>query len=301
MTEFQDACEHIKPLIPAVRSNSRLASALLQLDTRFESIMLMPRRSGKSTLTEAYALNDQWLIEDKQSDGELVRQIIGMLKIRRTMRGQFPNYRPRILLRPETWWRLNGNFHWLTPEHIAHLEYPKQAFYSALGAAGVAPDAMAHFGPKWLETFCDAAGRLYPGLALDALEHTVTVSETILAVPTAKAMGAAKACAEFVRTQADIAPFLLQLVPGDKVSLTTSKFSVPYDRAMLRIRQLRRLGLTQLPYKLTGPQYLEYGQYAGIWSFSAVKYLKLATPYVIGASSLKASLTDDAVSRMLRA
>jgi hypothetical protein len=86
---------------------------------------------------------------------------------------------------------------------------------------------------------------------------------------------------------------LIQLYPDGP------KFSIPLDRAIRRIRQLRNNTGCNLPFNFTAPEYFEYGQYAGIWQVSAQRYLRLATPYALGASILTARLTGDAVKRML--
>ena len=311
MTEFHKACEQLKPLVGIAKANSpSIANRLLKLDSRYEKILLMPRASGKTTIGEwsrfaehtPTSMEGGWLDEQVGNDErELVRTIMGMLRIHREMREQFPNYNPKITLRPETWARIKGNFYFLEPQHVAHLEFPHHAFYSALTEAGATPEALTHFLPGWIKTFTDSRGCIYPGLAFDALAETCLQAEKTDAVATAKWKGAALACSRFVAAQKDVDYWLTYMSPGDKSTIASGNLTIPVDRVLLRIRQARRDSEhSQLPFKLSGPGFITYCEHAGIWKVNSTKYARLALPYAIGASFLRARLTDDAFARMLR-
>ncbi len=303
-TEFQLACQQLRPLLVEARYKSGYhAAGLLNLAGRHETILLMPRAGGKTTLGTWSDLGEHgplsttggWLDErPDQLPRELVRNILGMLKVRRTMRAQFPDYSPKVTLRPETWDRIKGKFYWLEPHNIAQLEFPQSAFYKSLAEAGASVDALAHFNPTWLKNFCDASGRLYPGLAFDALAETCARAETTDAIATAKAYGTNTACARFVAAQKDV-DYWLTFMAADP------RDSIPLERVLLRIRQARTKNRTrQLPFGLTGPKFVRYCEYAGIWKVNHMRHVVLAPPYATGAYFLKASLTDDAYARMLR-
>lgn len=299
MTEFQLACQQLKPLIGRARYKSGyLAAELLKLDSRHECILLIPRAGGKTTIGTWSGLSENgalggWLDEAGQSDRELVRNIIGMLKVRRTMRAQFPNYNPKITLRPETWDRINGSFYYLEPHNVAQLEFPQSVFHRALAGEGATIDALSHFNNTWLKSFCDSSGRLYPGLAYDALAETCTLAEQTDSMQGAKGKGSGAACARFVAAQKDVDYWLTFLASDGP--------SVPLERVLLRIRQARRKNrLSQLPFGLTSPKFVTYCEHAGIWKLNHKRHICPAPPYLIGASFLRASLTDDAFARMLR-
>lgn len=309
-SEFHTACAQLEPLIDRARSVAAVhAERLLQPATRFERILLMPRYGGKTSIGAVspfgqdapLSVDGGWLDEvPGMTFPQLAKTAMGMLKMERTAREQFPNYKPKITMRPETWDAIKTRFHWLEPHFVANLAFPQHAFYSALVEAGATPDALMHFNPTWLKTFQDAAGRLYPGLAFEALRLTCLKARTITAVQTCKWQGAAEACADFVQAQPDICYWLAFMVHGDRSTITGAKFTLPDDRLLLRIRQARRHDPTRdLPYGLNGPGFARWGLVAGIWARSAPsKYYVLAHPYSIGASFLKARLTEDAFRNM---
>lgn len=311
MSEFHMACEQLSPLIPRAREIAAVhAERLLQPTTRYEHVLVMPRFGGKTSIMRAspfaarepLSLNGGWLDETSASSRpELRRTISGMLRVYRESREQFPNYRPKITLRPETWAELIASMPWVERHIVAHLAFPQEAFYSALREAGATPDALAQFNSKWLSMFCDAGGRLYPGLAFEALQRICLLAPSTPAVRTCRYQGAAEACAEFVLAQPDISYWVTFMVPDDLATLQGRvRFSIPIDRFLRRIRQARRKDPTrELPHGLSAPQFAEWGMHAGIWSrLSPRAYYAFAFPYSIGASFLKARLTDDAFRRM---
>lgn len=307
--EFFAACEQLEPLIPKARDFATIhAEKLLSLSSRHERIFLMPRYGGKTRIGQAsvfgqhepLSLTGGWLDEEPQDRDDLSklrRTTLGMLKLHREQRAQFPQYNPKITLRPETWDRIKNVFYWLGSHQIAQLAFPFESFYGALAEVGATPDALAQFPVAWLKTFCDAAGRLYPGLAFDALEATTKQAARTNQMTTAKWLGAAMACSRFVEAQDDVAYWLVFMSPGDRATITGRPFTLPVERFKTRIRQGRATG-RQPPFGLTSTQFLRYGQIAGIWK-THKQYVRFATPYSIGASYLKARLTDEAVRRML--
>lgn len=308
--EFHMACAQLLPLIPEARKVAAIhAERLLQPATRFERILLMPRYGGKTSIGAVSAFgqdqplstNGGWLDETPDlAHTYLAKTTLGMLKMYRTMRPQFPRYSPKITMRPETWDAIKKRFHWLEPHFIANLAFPQQAFYSALAEVGATSEQLEHFNLTWLKTFHDAAGRLYPGLAFDALERTCEKARTTPGVPSCKWQGAAEACAKFFEGQRDIRYWVGHMVPDDRATIAGAKFLIPVDRFQLRLRQARRKDpLSQLPFGLNGPQFARWGTIAGIWTrLGRSQYYTFALPYSIGASFLKARLTEDAFRNM---
>lgn len=303
------ACEQLSPLIQRAREvAASRAERLLQPSERFERILLMPRQGGKSTIGRVapfandgpLSMTGGWLDEGQQTRAELTRTIMGMLRIHREQRYEFPKYNPKITLRPETWDAIKGRFYWMGEHEVAHLAFPREAFYDALTEAGATPDALLQFGPTWLRTFNDIAGRLYPGLAFDALQRICEKAKTIEAKQTCKWQGAAEACAAFVQAQGDVCYWLTYMVPDDRATITGGKFGLPEERFVRRIRQAQRHDPTRkLPFKMTAPQFIRWGNVAGIWArTSGIPSYAIALPYSIGASYLKARLTDAAFSHM---
>lgn len=308
--EFRAACEQLKPLIKQARTLSpHLAAEQLALHNRFETILLMPRAGGKTTVGLASKFGSDgpiqqsggWLDDGGHfTDNEMARLIMGMLKLKREQRSTLPDYNPKITLRPETWHRLQPSFHWLHSSHVAQIEFPKSVFYQALLKVGATPDALAHFPRAWLERSCDCSGRLLPGLAFDVLERTVDLHLAGLSASYAIWRGYAEAAAAHVKAQTDLCYWLAYMAAGDAQVYTRGrKFTLLRERALLRIRQARKCTNERLPHGLSAPQFIKHCEVAGVWKPTSRGYLAFSTPYAIGTHFLKASLTDAAFQRML--
>lgn len=308
--EFRAVCEQLKPLIKLARALSpQMAADKLKLHLRHETILLMPRQGGKTEIGGWSAFGQDtpicehggWLDEHPgMLDADLVRLITAMLKLKREQRATLPEYNPKIFLRPETWDRIVSRFHWLHPSNVAQIEFPKPIFYEAFFRSGATPDAMLHFPKEWLARCCDSSGRLLPGLAFEAMERTIDQHLAGLSANYATWRGYAEAAAEHLKSQPDLSYWLAYLAAGDKqVFMGGAKLSIAKDRALLRLRQARRAGQEKIMYGLSTPGFIRHCEAAGVWKRNSRGYLAYSTPYAIGSSFLKSSLTDAAFQRML--
>jgi hypothetical protein len=271
----------------------------------------MPRQGGKSAIGavafpgqdgRALSFDGGWLDESQaESERELERSVIGLMRVLRNSREMFPKFNPRVTMRPETWDRIKGNMRGVETHLVAHLAFPREAFYSSLLKAGASVDALAHFGQAWLDSCCDAQNRLYPGMAFDALRLTCGYSLAGQGERMAKWRGIAEAAKTVVLLQPDLAPWLARFVRGDKFTVTGRQFSLPYERALIRIHQARRSQPPlELPLNLSRDEFIRYGEHAGIWRVNNRKHIVFAPPYSVGMSLIHTTLTDAAISRMLR-
>ncbi len=306
-SEFHLACQQLKPIVDAAAASSAaMAASMLEYHKRFETIFLMPRSGGKTEIGRHSKFGFDgmlspaggWLDEQRDCDlPTLARHIGGMMKLKREQRSAFPDYNPKIFLRPETWDIIKGRLHHVQPHEIASTEFPKEVFYRALAAGGATPDALAQFDQTWLKNCYDAAGRLLPGLAFSALKHTIEESEKTDSMALAKWRGYATASSQLVSAQTDILHWFYAMAPVDKnVYMSGHLLTVPYDRMLLRVRQGQRT--RKLPYDLTASGFIRFCEVAGMWKRHK-GYVKWARPYAVGTTYLKACLTEAALQRML--
>ncbi len=321
--EFALLCRETAPLLAGASARAPvLAAQRLNLAVRHENLFLGTRSGGKSSICAHSPFGRDPTICERggffdpdsaaQSDRylhEIQRVMLSMFRQQRIQRNSLPLYRPKIFLRPETWWRIENSFLWVPKQSIAEMSFPKQSIYDALTEAGVSAEAQAFFSPQWLEYFCDATGKLMPGLAFDAMQRTVQLG--IAPDPKTNALekmwsqakwkGAARACAAFVEQQKDVAYWLVFMAPDEKsIYMRKGFFTVPYERMIIRLRQARVADRARkLPFGLTGPEFIQYMRAAGICTMTKFKYLHFAMPYAIGASYLKHVLTTAAMQDKL--
>jgi hypothetical protein len=308
--EFRAICSSLAPLVQQARELSvTLAAEQLALDRRHETIFVATRSTGKTAIGRASKFgSDPTICEvggyfDAQG-GETLRALektlAAMLKVYREQRAIMPKYRPKIFLRSETWAQLKPRFHWVDQHQVAEIEFPRNLFYQALQHLGAPDAALAFFGPAWLEGCQDSTGRLLPGLAFDALEHAIGQPE--LRGTSAKWQGHAHAAAKHIQSQPDLAFWLPYLAPADKhVYSHDAKLTIPLERTLERIRSGRQARqIPELPYGMTGPQFVKHLEHAGVWHQNNKKFLEWARPYAVGATFLKSNLTADALRRMLQ-